>query len=153
LPLRRRQDTHSYATCEKAGHRMPRSPMDTIVKDLTSVEGLQRLEFFRRPDDSYGYRELTRHIDEAEPTWRSVALSASRFDSLETALAEAQSRVKWLRRESNWPARDKESASVVPHAPGYVQCPFCAISFSLGDPDRWGGSRHLTCGQRIHVAA
>lgn len=36
---------------------------------------------------------------------------------------------------------------------GWLVCPFCRKRFSPNDPGRWGGGRHLSCGQRITIAA
>jgi hypothetical protein len=36
---------------------------------------------------------------------------------------------------------------------GWLGCPFCKKRFSPNDAKRWGDGRHLSCGQRITIAA
>ena len=74
--------------------------MHEIVKELVSLDGRSRVEFFRRPDGSFGYTELV-HTQEADTTyWRLAASWSSRFDTSERAVAEAEGRVSWLYRQA-----------------------------------------------------
>lgn len=34
---------------------------------------------------------------------------------------------------------------------GWLLCPKCGVRFSLRDPHRWTGRRHLRCGQKIQA--
>jgi hypothetical protein len=83
--------------------------------------------------------------------WENYANTSSRFDSLETARLEASSRVVWLKKEVEWVARDNKPIPTSPYIQSWIKCPFCSVRFSMLDKDRWGGGRHLTCGQRISV--
>lgn len=122
------------------------------ISEFVSADGRSRVEIFRREDGSYGFGESLRSSDLAALAWGPLHAFSSRFDSRETAIAEAQSRVAWLQREIAWPARDEEARVVETCAPNWLQCPFCGKRFSMRDEDRWAGGRHLTCGQRIIVA-
>lgn len=69
--------------------------MDSIVKMVTSLDGLRRVEIFRRDNGTFGFEDLKFDID--EQCWlpqrhRSTSLT----DSPERALAEARERLGWL---------------------------------------------------------
>ncbi|QWP78144.1 hypothetical protein J5226_07035 [Lysobacter sp. K5869] len=121
-----------------------------ILDRVDAADGCGSVEFVRRGDGSYGYRESD---PDGIGGWRCRSQNASRFDSLETARAEAASRIAWLRRELAWPARDLAPVAVEQPVAGLLRCAYCGISFSLSDQDRWGGGRHLRCGQRLIVMA
>lgn len=123
----------------------------TSVFSISSADSKFRIDFFRRNDGSYGYSELNNSGTQENPTWVKYANSASRFDSIEVAINEASGRVAWLKREVEWPARDNVPIPTVPNGEGWIKCPFCGIRFSMLDKVRWGGERHLTCGQRISI--
>jgi hypothetical protein len=122
-------------------------------RELVSADCLFRITPFRRDDGTYGYLEFKNTGSPAGPIWHQDSRGTSRFESLESTLLEAQGRVAWLRRETAWPARDHEQRMAAEYLPQWVECPFCKVRFSLGDPQRWGSGRHLTCGQRIAIAS
>ena len=39
-----------------------------------------------------------------------------------------------------------------PDAEGWLRCPGCGIVFTMRDPHRWTGYRHIRCGQRIQTS-
>ncbi|QQP94408.1 hypothetical protein [Lysobacter enzymogenes] len=121
-----------------------------ILDRVEAAGGRAGVEFLRRDDGTYGYRELE---PDENGGWRCRDQNSSRFGDLDTARAEAAGRIEWLRRERAWPARDVAPVTVEQPASGLLRCPFCGISFALSDRDRWGGGRHLRCGQRLIVAA
>ncbi|NOJ97923.1 hypothetical protein HMI51_33915 [Corallococcus coralloides] len=49
------------------------------------------------------------------------------------------------------PAWDHPELTALIRPDRYVVCPFCGKAFSLADKDRWNGSRHLSCGQRLQL--
>lgn len=121
-----------------------------LIARVDAADGCGSVEFLRRADGSYGYRELD---PDGLGGWRCRDQNGSRFDDLDTARAEAAGRIAWLRRETAWPARDLAPVAVEQRSVGLLRCAYCGISFSLDDRDRWGGGRHLRCGQRLIVAA
>ena len=122
-----------------------------LVLSIVSADSYFRIEFFCRNDGSYGYTDLKNSGTHENPIWVEYANSSSRFDSIETARAEASGRVAWLKKEAEWLARENEPIPTKPYREGWIRCPFCGIRFSMLDKDRWGGGRHLTCGQRISI--
>lgn len=123
----------------------------TSVLSVVSVDGHFRIDFFLRNDGSYGYTELKKSGTQDNLTWVEYTDSASRFDSIEVARNEASGRVAWLKREVEWSARENAPMPTMPYGEGWIKCPFCGIHFSMLDKVRWGGERHLTCGQRISI--
>jgi hypothetical protein len=119
------------------------------LEEIVSADSRFRVEFFERDDGTHGYDEFKNTNNAASPLWCLHSKSDSRFESQQTAFHEAQQRLPWLRKEREWLARDKESIVTTEYIPGWMVCPFCGVRFSLCDADRWGGDRHLTCGQRI----
>lgn len=119
--------------------------------EVTSVDGVHRVEVFRRVDGTYGYMEFENKGSMDAPQWHEAGHGHSRFGSSTSAMQEARSRIAWLRREIDWPAKDLEPREADQYVPGWVECPLCHIRFSLADKDRWNYGRHLTCGQRILV--
>ena len=122
--------------------------MNTI-DDIVSADGRFRAEFVRRDDGTHGYVSFINTNNAASPVWKQDGRDVSRFESREIALFEARGRLAWLKNEADWPAKDHEPMAASQYTPGWIKCPFCGLRFYLADPDRWGGSRHLTCGQRI----
>jgi hypothetical protein len=118
---------------------------------IQSTDNLFCINYFCREDGTYGYIELKNVSTPEAPVWQKYANPSSRFISLEVAKLEAESRVTWLRKETEWVARDNESMSALEYIENWIKCPFCSIRFSLLDRHRWGGGRHLTCGQKISV--
>lgn len=53
--------------------------------------------------------------------------------------------------ERFFPADEPEFPAGV-DSKGWVSCPKCGVRFSLRDPHRWTGRRHLSCGQKIKVS-
>lgn len=123
----------------------------TSVLTIVSADSDFRIDFFCRNDGSYGYAELKNSGTQENPHWIKYTDHSSRFDSIEVARYEASRRVAWLRREFEWPARDNLPILATPYTEGWIECPFCGIRFSMRDKARWGGERHLTCGQRISI--
>lgn len=123
----------------------------TTALSMASADGCFRIDFFCRKDGSYGYAELKNSGTQQNPIWTKCTNNSSRFDSIEVARHEACGRVAWLKREIEWPARDSVPIPTVPYREGWIECPFCGVRFSMLDKVRWGGGRHLTCGQRISI--
>lgn len=123
----------------------------TTVLSIVSADNDFRIDFFCRNDGSYGYDELKNSGTRENPIWVKYTNGSSRFDSIDVARSEASGRVAWLKREVEWPARDSMPIPTAPYREGWIQCPFCGIRFSMLDKVRWGGGRHLTCGQRISI--
>ena len=121
--------------------------------EVTSVDGVHRVEIFRREDGTYGFLEFTNAGSTESPQWVEASQGHSRFGSSTSAMQEAKSRIAWLRREVDWPGKNFEPREATQYIPGWVECPLCHIRFALTDNDRWGHGRHLTCGQRILVVA
>ncbi len=69
----------------------------------------------------------------------------------EIAWREAIGRTPWLKRQESWQAFHEPEKYAKPYGIDFICCPFCNKRFSLHDKNRWGGSRHLTCGQKINV--
>ena len=46
---------------------------------------------------------------------------------------------------------DAPEVTVIPDSKGWLRCPGCGIAFTIRDPYRWTGYRHLRCGQRIRT--
>ncbi len=127
--------------------------MNQKLDEIVSADSRFRAAFFRRDDGTYGYEEFRNINNAVSPSWLMHAKGTSRFESHALALQEAQHRLSWLWKEMQWPARDQEPIETTQDMPGWIACPFCGIRFSLLDADRWGGGRHLTCGQRITATA
>ncbi len=122
-----------------------------MKQEILSSDGLSRIEVFRREDGTFGYLESKNSGTQADPKWEPGKHCASRFESMEHAVREAEGRVAWLTREAAWPAKASAPRTALQYTEGCVECPFCGARFSLRDPHRWRGGRHLTCGQKIVV--
>ncbi|NHZ32883.1 hypothetical protein [Massilia rubra] len=120
-----------------------------MIDEIVSVDGRFRAEFVRRDDGTYGYISFINSNNAASPAWKQDGRAVSRFESRDIALFDAKGRLAWLKKETDWPAKDHEPVAGSQYTPGWIKCPFCGLQFYLLDLDRWGGSRHLTCGQRI----
>ncbi|NHZ91060.1 hypothetical protein F2P45_18855 [Massilia sp. CCM 8733] len=119
------------------------------IDDIVSADSRFRVAFVRRDDGTHGYAGFINTETAASPVWKLESKATSRFESHEVALNEARGRLAWLKKETDWPAKDREPVAAIEYTPGWMKCPFCGIRFCLQDLDRWGGGRHLTCGQRI----
>jgi len=121
------------------------------VKEIADAAQTRRVLICQRDD---GLFVFVQEISTGSPptyTAEPYATSAGLYDTAETAERAAKSRVEWLRKESSWPASHNPPMSVVPRQGTIIDCPFCGHTFLNKDPDRWGGGRHLTCGQRIDL--
>jgi hypothetical protein len=122
--------------------------MNTL-EEIISADIRFRVELFRRADGTYGFVEFKNASNAENPSWVKGSNRASRFESYEIALHEAQQRLAWLRKEMDWPAKDSQPLQATEYMPNWIKCPYCGVRFSVLDTDRWGGGRHLSCGQRI----
>lgn len=120
-----------------------------LIQERICAEGTKSVLFFLRADGTYGFNEYYRAHTTTGMEWLPASVHSGRYENLEIAVDEAIGRVDWFRREMEWPARDKSIMPVIEHAPGWAKCPFCGINFSTSDENRWGGNRHLTCGQEL----
>ncbi len=120
--------------------------------EILSSDGLHRIELFQRDDATFGYLESVNVGTREKPEWKPDSHRASRFESLEHAVREAEGRVAWLKRETAWPAKGFEPRQAHQYTAGWIECPSCGARFSLRDAARWNGDRHLTCGQKIVIA-
>lgn len=123
------------------------------VDDIASADSLFRVELFMRNDGTFAYVEFTHSGDALNPIWKRSSKAESRFGSYAIALYEARERLSWLNNEMAWPARDAEPLAALNEVPDWLTCPACGIRFCMRDRDRWGGGRHLSCGQRIIAMA
>lgn len=74
-------------------------PMQHVERELVSDDGKHKVELFRRENGSYGFRVLRWSDEPAERCWVPFGRFSECFAPvLETAEAEARSRVEWLRR-------------------------------------------------------
>lgn len=117
--------------------------------DIISADGQYRIVFFMHAEGTHGYAAFRNANDANSPMWRREHHSSSRFASRDVAVLEARSREAWLKTETAWPARHCDPVPLNEFGSGWLRCPFCRIRFSILDKFRWGGGRHLTCGQRI----
>lgn len=134
--------------CDYAAHADISNAMNKIG-DIVSADSSRRVEFVRLNDGTYGYVSYKNTRNSESPVWENNSSENSRFGSHEIALFEATGRLAWLKKETEWPAKDQEPVAIAEYTPGWIKCPFCGKRFYLQDPERWGGNRHLTCGQRI----
>jgi hypothetical protein len=70
---------------------------NTVVKTITSADGLRRIEIFERPDGSFGFEGYWFSREARERCWIPYGFFASRCDSAFTAEAEALERVSWTK--------------------------------------------------------
>jgi hypothetical protein len=72
---------------------------ESVVQVITSEDEQRRVEIFRRPNATYGFREL--RWEAADNTWLLVGrYSECLADSPDRAVLEARSRVAWLESAS-----------------------------------------------------
>lgn len=134
--------------CEYAAHPDV-SNFVSKIGDIVSADSRFRVEFVRFDDVTYGYVTYKNTGSAESPVWKNDSHESSRFGTHEIAIVEAMGRIPWLKKETEWPAKDQAAVAIAEYAPGWIKCPFCGKRFHLQDPDRWGGGRHLTCGQKI----
>jgi hypothetical protein len=115
-----------------------------------SVEGDKRVIVFARWDGFFSYIEECA-IDSHQNTWKIVSGNRSIYADSNIAWSEAIESVEWLKREESWSAFYEPERTATINAFDFVSCPFCSVRFSLHDKNRWGGNRHLTCGQKIEI--
>jgi len=121
------------------------------VKEIVDAARTRRVLICQRDDGLFVFLQQISAGSPPTYTMGPHATSMGLCDTAETAEWEARSRVEWLRKESSWPASHNPPMSVVPRQGAIIDCPFCGRTFLTKDPDRWGGGRHLTCGQRIDL--
>lgn len=119
------------------------------IDDIVSADSHHRVEFVRLDDGTVAYVSYRNTGNAESPEWKNNAQESSRFGSHEIAVFEARERLAWLKKETEWTAKDQEPVAIAEYIPGWIKCPFCAKRFYLQDPEQWGGGRHLTCGQKI----
>jgi hypothetical protein len=69
----------------------------TVLTSLEDGYGERCVDLFRRPDDSFGFEEFRRDVEDSG-AWTPVAYySSARFDSKQDALRAAANAVPWLR--------------------------------------------------------
>jgi hypothetical protein len=121
------------------------------VQTIVSSDRKFCLVFFQRNDQSCGFVELEHSDQSPNIPWEAESYRSPRFASLDIAIQEAEGRIGWLKRETLWPAKALPTVIASEYVPDWIKCPFCHVRFSLLDPHRWAGDRHLTCGQTIQV--
>jgi hypothetical protein len=80
-------------------------------------------------------------------------VTPSGLSILEGALEEVIWGMRWATRLGKMPAVDRPIETVALGQDGWLECPYCEKRFSPESPSSWGGGRHLSCGQRITIAA
>ena len=124
--------------------------MTKIQYSRVCAEGNKRLLIIQRSDGWFTFQE-EQLIAPEKATWKSLKRYSSICLDFEIAWREAVGRIEWLNREENWPALNEPEKTASLYAIDFICCPFCSRRFSIRDQARWGGSRHLTCGQRIQI--
>jgi hypothetical protein len=120
-----------------------------IVEEILSADQRSRALICEREDGLFTFVEERNAAEPPSWRWERYSGGHSLFDSAEAVVRDVRGRMGWLRREMAWPARDEPPVTVTPRPGGVIDCPACGITFFIKDPARWGGGRHLTCGQRI----
>lgn len=115
-----------------------------------SAEGDKRVVVYRKTNGLFSFREENL-VDPTVDRWKVCSNSASICADSEVAWREAAGLISWLKREDSWPARHEPEKSAKLYAVDFILCPFCGKRFSVRDGARFGGNRHLTCGQKIKV--
>jgi hypothetical protein len=72
------------------------TPRDRVVfRSIEDDEGLRCVDLFRRPDETFGFDEFRRDVEER--LWRPLHVYGERvFTTAEEALAAARHTVPWL---------------------------------------------------------
>ncbi len=120
-----------------------------VVEEIRSADRRGRILICERDDGLFTFIEERNAAEPPSSRWERPPSSNGIFDSAGAVVREVRERVGWLRREVTWPARDNPMVAVSPREGSVIDCPACGITFFIKDGDRWGGGRHLTCGQRI----
>ena len=121
-----------------------------VVEEILSADQRSRILVCERDDGLFTFIEERNAAEPPSSRWERYSSSNSIFDSACAVVREVRGRVSWLRREVTWPARDNPPVAVTPRE-DVIDCPACGITFFIKDGNRWGGGRHLTCGQRIDL--
>lgn len=122
-----------------------------VVEEILSADQRGRILICERDGGLFTFIVERNAAEPPALCWERSSRSNGIFDSAGTVVREVRGRVGWLRREVTWPARDNPPAAVAPREGGVIDCPACGIIFFVKDGERWGGGRHLTCGQRIDL--
>jgi hypothetical protein len=70
--------------------------MDEVLETIYGPDGTRRVHIVRRKNGTFGHEEEYFSTDEYEMCWIPLSRHLSVFDSAETALREARSRMGWL---------------------------------------------------------
>ena len=70
--------------------------MGTVVLSVNATGDPLCVDFFQRPDSSFGYEEYRRDAETAEGWFPIGFYSGIRFETLEHAKSDAMGRVAWL---------------------------------------------------------
>ena len=67
-----------------------------VVESVNEYGGTICVDFFQRPDGSFGYEEYRRDVETAEGWFPIGFYSQRRFDTLAQARSDAMGKVVWL---------------------------------------------------------
>lgn len=73
--------------------------LGTVVLSVNSTGDATCVDFFRRPNGSFGHEEYRRGVETGEGWFPIGFYCGTLFDTLEDAKADALSRVVWLANE------------------------------------------------------
>ncbi|MEP1206833.1 MAG: hypothetical protein ABJL64_02195 [Rhizobiaceae bacterium] len=73
--------------------------LGTVVQSINATGEYLCVDFFQRPDSSYGYEEYRRDAETGEGWFPIGFYSGNRFDTLEQAKSDAKGNVAWLESE------------------------------------------------------
>jgi hypothetical protein len=72
-----------------------------VLRTIYSADRQQRVVFYANADGTFGFCEERYSDDPLEACWLPRLWPDSRSDSLDTAIAEATSRVAWLAKTAD----------------------------------------------------